>query len=267
MRLLSVIEGELNLLFLFELEDGKRIEAVLYRGDTLCVSTQVGCPVRCVFCASGREGLFRNLTPQEILEQFKIVNRFFPVRRIAVAGIGDPLLNWDSVREAFWDFKGMGLKVSFYTAGFPPERLRELLHLPHSGVTVSIHSADPTLRKKMMPHAGDLGDTLRVLEEELPNMSKKKRNRISLAYMPIKGLNDSDEEVERIGRLARRLGVSVTLLYYNRVSDFEPVDPARYEGIFLKLRSMGVRVTLSTRFRRDRVGGCGTLLVNREVLV
>ena len=265
MRLLSVIRGELNRLFLIELEDGNRIEAVLYRGDTLCVSTQVGCPVRCAFCASGREGLIRNLTPEEIVGQYELVGRLAPIRRIAMAGIGDPLLNWTNVKEAFWDLKRRNLKVSFYTTGFPTDRLWDLLQLPHSGVTISIHSTDPITRDLIMPHAGDVQSIIQVLEEVLPQMSIRRRRKVSLAYMPIKGVNDSDREVKRIGEIARHLGVGVTLLYYNRVSDMEPVDPAHYERIFLKIRSMGVRVTLSTRFRKDRVGGCGTLVANREV--
>ncbi|MDQ7037850.1 MAG: radical SAM protein [Aquificota bacterium] len=265
MRLLSVIDGDLNRLLVFELEDGNRVESVFYRGDTLCVSTQAGCPVGCVFCASGREGLIRNLTPEEITGQVLLARTLFPVKRVAFAGIGDPLLNWDSVRETFWWFKGEGLKVSFYTAGKPADRLKDLLLIPHSGVTVSVHSTDPEVRRKLMPHAGDLDSLLGVLREVLPSLSKRKRNKISLAYMPIKGVNDSEEEVVRIGLLAKELGVGITLLYYNKVSAFDPVGPERYEEIFRKLRSMGVRVTLSTRFRRDRIGGCGTLVINREV--
>ncbi len=265
MRLLSVIEGDLNRLLVFELDDGSRVESVFYRGDTLCVSTQVGCSVRCIFCASGKNGLIRNLTPDEIFCQFKKASELFPIRRIAVAGIGDPLLNWKNVMEAFWRFKGEGLKVSFYTVGHPPHRLKELLLLPHAGVTISVHSTDRGVRRFLMPHAGDLRDVVKVLKETLPLMSKRKRKKVSIAYMPIQGINDSDEEVLRIGTLASELGVSVTLLYYNRVSNLRPVSLERYETIFRKLRSMGVRVTFSTRFRKDRIGGCGTLIIDREV--
>lgn len=265
MRLLSVIEGDLNRLLVFELEDGSRVESVFYRGDTLCVSTQVGCPVGCVFCASGSKGLIRNLSPEEITGQVSLARTLFPIRRVAFAGIGDPLLNWESVKEAFWRFKEEGLKVSFYTVGKPAGRLRDLLLIPHNGVTVSVHSTDPDVRRRLMPFAGDLGSLLKVLTDTLPLLSKRKRNRVSLAYMPLKGVNDSEEEVVRFGLLARRLGVGITLLYYNKVSNYEPVDPNRYEEIFRRLRAMGVRVTLSTRFRRDKIGGCGTLVINREV--
>jgi len=129
MRLQRTVEGNLNRLFIFELSDGHRIEGVLYRGDTLCVSTQVGCPVRCLFCASGRHGLIRNLDADEIYNQYELVRSNHPIRRVAVAGIGEPLANWVNVRAAFERFREAGVRVSFYTCGFPLKHLYELLRL------------------------------------------------------------------------------------------------------------------------------------------
>ncbi len=263
MKLLSVIESELNKLFIFELKDGFTVEAVHYRGDTLCVSTQVGCPIECGFCASGRNGLFRNLTFEEIVSQFEIVKENLPVKRIAVAGIGEPLLNWKNVREAFSYFKSKGLKVSFYTTGFPLKHLDELIDLPHNGVTISVHSLDEKVRKEIMPFAGSLKLLINFLKEKLKGLTKKKRSKISLAFLMLKGINDSEEHIRKIAKLAKELGVSVTLLYYNKVGSFEPVDEDEYEKAFLMLRNEGVRVTLSTRFRKDKIGGCGTLTVGR----
>ena len=264
MKLLKVLRSELNTLFLFELEDGLTIESVFYRGDTLCVSTQVGCPVRCAFCASGKNGFFRNLTVNEIYNQYALLKEIYPIKRIAVAGIGEPLSNWKNVKEAFERFKREGLKVSFYTTGFPTKHLRELLHLPHAGVTISVHSLKEETRKYLMPHAGKLEEVVKVLEEELPKLSSKKRKKISLAYLLLKGVNDSKEDLEQLSALAKRLGVSVTLLYYNKTFEFETVSEEEYEKAFLLLRSKGLRVTLSTRFRKDKLGGCGTLVVNRK---
>ncbi|EDP76303.1 radical SAM protein [Hydrogenivirga sp. 128-5-R1-1] len=264
MRLLHTIEGELNRLFIFELEDGFAVEAVHYRGDTLCVSTQVGCHVRCGFCASGRRGLIRNLSEEEIVSQYELVRPKFEVRRIAVAGIGEPLANWDSVRGAFYRFKELSLRVSFYTTGYPLKNLRELLHMPHGGVSLSIHSLDRSTRKELMPYAGDLGRLIDFLRGELPSLTGKKRKKVSLAYLLIKGVNDSEDELIELGKLARELGVGVTLLYYNQVSSYPQLTPEEYERAFLLLRSMGVKVTLSNRFRKDKIGGCGTLTVDRN---
>jgi len=264
MKLSKVLRSDLNTLFLFELEDGFTVESVFYRGDTLCVSTQVGCPVKCAFCASGKNGLFRNLIVEEIYNQYALLKDKYLIKRIAVAGIGEPLSNWKNVKEAFERFKKEGLKVSFYTTGFPTKHLRELLHLPHSGVTISVHSLKEDVRKSLMPHAGRLEELVKVLEEELPKLSSKKRKKVSLAYILLKGVNDSKEELRELAELAKKLGVSVTLLYYNKTFDFEPVSEEEYEEAFIFLRSKGIRVTLSTRFRKDKLGGCGTLVINRN---
>ena len=265
MKLLKTLQSDLNKLFLFELEDGFTVEAVFYRGDTLCVSTQVGCPIRCDFCASGKNGLIRNLSAEEIYNQYALLRGRLPIKRIAVAGIGEPLANWRNVKEAFHRFKEEQLKVSFYTTGFPTKHLEELLQLPHSGVTISIHSLKEDVRKQIMPHAGDLKELIETLKNTLPKLSKKKRNKVSLAYLLMKGVNDSEEELKELSRLAKELGVNLTLLYYNQVNEkYKPVSPEEYEKAFLLLRSAGVRTTLSTRFRRDKLGGCGTLVVNRN---
>ncbi|NPA41393.1 MAG: radical SAM protein [Aquificae bacterium] len=262
MRLLRVIEGDLNKLLIFELKDRFAVEAVHYRGDTLCISTQVGCGVRCSFCASGREGLIRNLSEEEILSQYLLAKELFPIKRIAVAGIGEPLANFKNVLSAFLKLKREGLKVSFYTTGFPVSNLLTLLDMPHNGVTISIHSLSERKRKLLLPYAGSLKHLISALRKKLPSLTKKKRRKISLAYLLLKKVNDSPEELTRLGKLAKELDVGITLLYYNQVGDYEPPSPEEYENAFLLLRSMGVRVTLSTRFRKDKVGGCGTLTVD-----
>ena len=263
MKLLSITESELNRLLTFELADGHLIEAVHYRGDTLCVSTQVGCHVRCTFCASGRNGLLRNLDCDEIVCQYILARSFFPIKRIAVAGIGEPLANWENVKKSFELFRSEGLKISFYTTGFPLRNLSELLDLPHNGVSVSIHSLDPEARKGIMPFTGNVKYLISFLKEKLPELPTKKRKKVSLAYLLLRGVNDSEEDLFKLGSLALELGVGVTLLYYNKVGCLEPVSEKEYEDAFMLLRSMGVRVTLSTRFRKDKLGGCGTLTVGK----
>ncbi|MFN3869991.1 MAG: radical SAM protein [Aquificaceae bacterium] len=267
MRLLQELNSELNRLFLFELPDHNRVEAVFYRGDTLCISTQVGCAIGCPFCLSGSGGLLRNLTLEEILDQYRLLKDRLSIKRIAVAGIGEPLMNWERVKEAFWYFKSMGLKVSFYTTGHPTKNLIELLRLPHKGVSISLHSTEESKRKKLLPHAGTLEELIKTLKGELKKLPQRKKKKISLAYLLLKGINHSLGDLKELARLAKELEVSVTLLRYNStVEGYQDVGDLEYEKAFLLLRSYGVRVTLSTRFRRDRLGGCGTLLVNRELI-
>jgi len=265
MRLLQEVRSELNRLYLFELEDRLRVEAVFYRGDTLCVSSQVGCAIGCPFCLSGSKGLFRNLSDEEIYSQYRLLKDKLPIKRIAVAGIGEPLMNYQNVERAFWMFKREGLKVSFYTTGFPTDKLLSLLDLPHNGITVSIHTLDEKKRKHLLPHAGSLKDLLETLETHLKTLSKRKRKKISLAYLLLKGVNDSQEELLEFAKLVKTLGVNAVLLYYNSTNpQYAQMSSEEYERCFLILKSQNIRVTLSTRYRKDKLGGCGTLMVNRS---
>ncbi|MCS7278245.1 MAG: radical SAM protein, partial [Aquificaceae bacterium] len=163
-------------------------------------------------------------------------------------------------------FKSLGLGVSFYTTGHPTSKLRELIELPHRGVTISLHSVKEDKRKRLIPSAGSLEELINTLREALNKLSARKRKSISLAYLLLEGVNDSEDEIKSFAQLVKELGVSATLLRYNRtVEDYKDVDDSRYERFFLLLRTYGIRVTLSTRFRRDRLGGCGTLAVNRTL--
>jgi len=268
MRLYSISKSPLNTLFVFELEDGYTVEAVLYRGDSLCVSSQVGCNVGCLFCASGRYGFYRNLEWREIFNQYAIVSGMVSgIRRIAIAGIGEVLHNWENGKKAFFEFKKRGLKVSFYTSGFPLSKLEELLDLPHAGVTISLHGVYPSVRNKIMKHSGDVDELLDFLRRKVKYLSEKKKRKISLGYLLMKGVNDKWEHIEKLGDIASELGLGVTLLYCNDVGlGIEPVDGHTYEKVFLYLKGRGIRVTLSNRFRKDPLGGCGTLIVNRYAL-
>ncbi len=264
MKILQSYTSDLNRLYLFDLPEGNTIESVFYRGDTLCVSTQVGCAIGCPFCESGKYGLYRNLSWKEIFGQYDLLKDIHPIKRIAIAGIGEPLMNFEEVLKAFWKFKELGLKVSFYTTGFPTKHLGELINLPHSGVTISIHSTKESKRKSLLPHAGSIKELVSELKKNLINLSNKRRKKISLAYLLIKGVNDSVEDIIDFAKLVEELSVSATLLQYNKTdTKFNPVSDEIYERVFLLLRSLGIRVTLSTRFRRDKLGGCGTLSINR----
>ncbi|MDW8294248.1 MAG: radical SAM protein [Aquificaceae bacterium] len=266
MRLLQELSSELNRLFLFELPEGNRVEAVFYRGDTLCLSTQVGCAIGCPFCFSGRLGLLRNLTAEELVGQYELLKDRLPIKRVAFAGIGEPLMNWSHVKEVFWYLRKKSIGVSFYTTGHPLHKLGELLHLPHQGVTISLHSTSEEVRKRLLPHGGSLKELLKTLKEEMGKLSASKRKKISLAYLLLKGVNDGEEDIRAFGELVRELGTTATLLRYNSISgDYKDVEDSHYERAFLLLRSYHIRVTLSTRFRKDRLGGCGTLTVNRPL--
>jgi 23S rRNA (adenine2503-C2)-methyltransferase len=266
MKLLWELQSELNRLFLFELEDGSRVESVFYREDTLCLSTQVGCALGCPFCLSGSKGLLRNLSAEEICLQYRLLKDKLPIKRIAMSGIGEPLMNYRNVQEAFWMLKEEGLKVSFYTTGFPTEKLPMLLGLPHNGITISVHTVREEKRKLLIPHGGSLEKLINTLKYSLKGLSSSKRKKVALAYLLIKGINDTQEELLEFSRLVKELGLRAVLLYYNSTKpDFEAPSSEEYERAFLTLKAQGIKVSLSTRYRKDKLGGCGTLLVNRSL--
>ena len=265
MKLEGIIQDQLNSLLEIKTDDGYTIESVHYR-TTLCVSSQVGCSVRCAFCASGLNGLIRNLTSQEIIDQYKIAKeKEFEITNVAFAGIGEPLLNFENVKHAFDYFKSIGIKVSFYTTGFPIKYFKELLKLNHDGLTLSLHSVLEEKRKSLIPNSHNIEELIQVFEDHLKTLSSRKRKLYSIGYLLIHGENDSDEELEILANIAKRLNIGVSLLKYNEIESlpFKTTPDEDYERAFLKLKSHEVRTTLSNRYRTRKIGGCGTLMVNR----
>ena len=267
MRVVKELRSPLNRLFIFETEDGYRVESVFYKGERLCVSSQVGCPVRCLFCASGKKGLKRNLTAEEIFKQYELLKGELPIKGVAVAGIGEPSANADEVVKAVEMFKREGLKVTVSTTGYPIEGFRKLLRAPHDGLTISVHAVSEEKRRQIFGVSVPLEEIFSELERYFSQVSSSRRKKFQIGYLLIKGVNDSEEELRALGELARKYRMTVMLMAYNPVPgvELEGLTDEEYERAFLKLREMGVRVTLSNRFRRDPLGGCGTLTIAREV--
>ncbi len=267
MKVIKELKSPLNRLFIFETYDGYRVESVFYKGERLCVSSQVGCPVRCLFCASGKKGLKRNLTAEEVFKQYELLKGELPIKGVAVAGIGEPSANADEVVKAIEMFKKEGLKVTVSTTGYPLEGFRKLLRAPHDGLTVSVHAVSEEKRRQIFGVSVSLEDIFSELENYFFEVSSSRRKKFQIGYLLIKGVNDSEEELRALGELARKYRMTVMLMAYNPIPgvELEGLTDEEYEQAFLKLREMGVRVTLSNRFRRDPLGGCGTLTIAREV--
>jgi len=267
MRVVRSLKSPLNRLFVYETGDGYRVESVFYKGERLCVSSQVGCPVRCAFCASGMYGLKRSLSTEEIFQQYALLKEDLPVKGVAIAGIGEPSANADEVVKAINLFKKEGLKVTVSTTGFPLEGFRKLIRAPHDGLTISVHGISPEVRRRIFGVEVPLEEVLGALKEYFKEASSSRRKKFQLGYLLIKGVNDGKEELERLARLAKETGTTVMLMAYNEVEGIplKGLTEKEYEEAFLLLRSRGIRVTLSNRFRRDKLGGCGTLTIAREV--
>jgi 23S rRNA (adenine2503-C2)-methyltransferase len=266
-QLVELETSAFNRRFRVELGDGSAVEAVHYRGDTLCISSQVGCAVGCPFCASGANGLLRPLAFEELWGQVAAVRaRDLTVKRVTVSGVGEPLHSHRGVFELIARCRAEQIGPSVTTSGGPLERLRELLHLPHNGLTISVHAGSEAMRQQLVPRGPALEPLFRLLGEELPRLSRSRQRKLALAYLVLARQNDGDAEVDAFVERVLPLGLTVHLYAYNPVatSSQEPVGRARYEAIYQRMRERGLTVRMSSQARIEANGGCGTLVAEQN---
>ncbi len=279
LRTLRLLEEEEardgTLKFLLGLGDGEAIEAVLIpRGtrSTLCMSTQVGCPVGCIFCASGLEGVRRNLSRAEILEQFWIARERLgrPPDNIVVMGIGEPMANLRNLTEAL-DLlvspKGAAYsarRITISTSGHP-ERIRRLASLgkPYE-LAVSLHAADPDLRRELVPTAKHDPEEL-VRAAAFHGRATGREPTFEIVLLADR--NDRREDAEALCSLLRGLPCTVNLIPWNPVEvpggDLRSPGDRRVERFRGWLERGGLKTTLRRHRGRDRDAACGQLRLRR----
>ncbi len=243
------------------LADGYVVESVFYGSGTLCISTQVGCAVGCPFCASGSKGFFRNVTMEEVLQQIKAAEETSHPERVTLSGIGEPLHNW-KVTQALIETSGWPVSVT--TTGFPLKRFRALLHLPHNGVMVSLHSAVSSTHQRLVPKGPDCDELLACLREEWQRLSRNKKRKIGINYLLLEGINDSPEELEAMAEVMRSLPeATLHLLLCNPMegSTFRSPPDEQLLEIYHFFREQGIHCRRANSWRRKEDGGCGTLMV------
>lgn len=257
-----------NRRFAMRLHDGAEIESVLYRGATLCVSCQVGCAVRCPFCASGARGLGRPLGLAEMIGQVERVEaRGVALARVTVSGVGEPLHNATEVERFVSWCRERATPASVTTSGGPVSRLaRWLRELPHHGLTISVHAGSEAARARLVPHGPPLDALFGEIAGALPHLSRKRRKKTALAYLLLEGENDSDAELDAFVARAAPLGLFVHLYAHNAVptSAMRGPDRASYERAYARLVAAGLTVRMSSRARLEPNGGCGTLVALRR---
>lgn len=256
----------LNRRFVVGLADGARVEAVLYRGDSLCVSCQVGCAVGCPFCASGANGLARPLSLDELCGQVEAVEALGErIARVTLSGVGEPLHNAAVPDFIAW-CRERRIAPSLTTSGGPIGRLRQLLHAPHNGLTISVHAGREGTRARVVPRGPTLEPLFEALHEEVPRLSRSRQRKVALAFLAVADLNDADAEIDAFIARAFPLGLWVHLYAYNPVptSHHRPVTRERYEAIYRRMSAAGLRVRMSCKARVEPNGGCGTLVAIRR---
>lgn len=257
--------------FLLGLSDGENIETVLIRdGDrkTVCVSTQVGCPIRCVFCASGLNGLKRNLTTEEIVEQVLHIQRRLPaddrINNLVIMGMGEPLLNLQNLVRAFKIFRsswGMGIgynRMTLSTAGLL-DRLPTLIEQKVTpNLAVSLHASNDAMRKDVVP---TLKQTVSELIKGGVEYKQATGKDVTFEYVLMEGVNDSPENARELGRKLGGLRCKVNIIPYNPVQGLPYREPSTdtVDRFATALGQCGVPITVRKRKGSDIDAACGQL--------
>ncbi len=255
--------------YLWRLADGEAVESVLIpsgRRRTICISSQAGCALGCVFCATGRMGFRRNLAAWEIAGQVRELVVRDPADKptnVVFMGMGEPLLNWEGVNTSLTilnhpDGLGIGARhITVSTVGILPGMARLAARPEQFRLAISLHSPESEARLHLMPVERKY-KLAQVLEA-----AKAFRKRVTFEYVLIAGRNDREADADRLAKLARPLGAMVNLLplHPGGSPGFLPTDPARIRRFAERLRNQGVEAVVRRSRGLDIDAACGQLHV------
>lgn len=264
----SKLDGTIK--YLWELRDGNAVETVVMKynhGNTVCVSSQVGCRQGCAFCASTIGGLVRNLEASEILDEvlFSQLDSGSKISNIVMMGIGEPLDNFDNVMQFLKLVnhpKGMNIgmrHITISTCGLT-ERFDELAAMDMQfNLAVSLHAPDNETRSKIMP--ANHGRGVEQLIDSCKRYYEKSGRRITFEYAMIDGVNDSLEHAKLLARHARTVSAHINLIPLNYVEErpFKPTKPENLKEFIKILEQNGVNVTIRRKLGGDVDASCGQL--------
>ncbi len=264
----SAIDGTAK--YLFALEDGCIIESVLMRyhhGNSVCISSQVGCRMGCRFCASTLEGLQRQLTPAEMLEQIYRIceDTGEPVSNVVVMGTGEPLDNYDTLIrfiELLTNEDGMHLSqraVTVSTCGIVP-RIYELADLKlQITLAISLHAVNDEKRRALMPIANVY--SIEEILDACRYYFEKCGRRLTFEYSLVAGVNDSPKDAKDLAQLLKGMNCHINLIPVNPIEERDFRQPDRQAAVTFKnsLEKYGRNVTIRREMGRDIQAACGQL--------
>jgi len=256
--------------WLFGLRDGSLIETVLIpeaRRNTVCLSTQVGCPMACSFCLTGTEGFVRNLSFGEIMDQIcqvRIARPDVRLSNVVLMGMGEPLLNYGAVVRAIRvmndpeGFNFSSRRITLSTVGVLP-RLERLLEDVNVSIAISLHAASDEIRSRLVPLNRKY--PIRKLIEVCRALPLPARRRITFEYTLIDGINDSLEEADRVAQLLRGIPSKVNLIPMNENPGipYRPPPEDRVAAFQARLRAQGVHAVRRATRGGDISAACGQL--------
>ena len=268
--------------FLLRTTDDRLIEAVIMRHlsgrNTLCVSSQVGCPMACVFCATGKLGMTRNLESHEIIDQIMIAVRKLAtegkkLRNIVYMGMGEPFINYDNVRDSIriacaqkkFDFSNRRVTVS--TCGIIPGIKKFAIDFPQTSLAISLHAPVDELRKKIMPvdHTYALDDLMNAIDE----YTVTTKGRVFYEYIMISGVNDRLDYAQKLADLLRGRLAHVNFIPYNpgegiMGTEMKPTSKLIIKKFQETLEKAGIPSTIRHTMGDDIDAACGQLALKEK---
>lgn len=264
----SAIDGTKK--FLFELYDGNVVESVLMKykhGNSVCISSQVGCRMGCRFCASTLDGLERNLSASEMLDQIYTIQKITGERvsNIVVMGTGEPLDNYGNLLRFLrmvTDERGLHISmrnITVSTCGIVPNMKRLADEKLSITLALSLHATTDEKRRKLMPIANKY--SIEELMEACKYYFDTTGRRITFEYSMVKGVNDTKEDLEELTLLAKPLNCHINLIPVNPIKERDFIQPdMRFVQAFKnKLEKNKINVTIRREMGRDIDGACGQL--------
>ena len=255
-------------------KEGFPVESVLMRNKeriTVCISCMSGCPVGCKFCATGKMGLNKNLSTQEIIDQVMYFERKLKasnekITNVVYMGMGEPMLNLKNTVESIktlTDGKYLGLsarRITLSTAGYISQLDEFLKKDLGVNLAISLHAPNQRLRERLMPTVArnnPLDELIAVLIKD----QKRRNKKITYEYIMIKDINDTPEHAKELAKLLKNQIVLVNLINFNKVDgiDFEPSTRKRIMDFQYILNERGINNTLRYSYGSDIKGACGQL--------
>lgn len=248
---------------LVALQDGQTVESVLLPRDGLCVSSQVGCAVGCVFCMTGRDGLLRQVSSAEIVAQVALARQRRAVKKVVFMGMGEPSHNLDAVVEAIELLGTVGnighKNLVFSTVGDPRAFERLGAGAVKPALALSLHTSKPELRRQLLPRAPRL--TPQQLVDEGERYARRTGYPIQYQWTLLDGINDGEDELDGIVALLKGKYGVLNMIPYNSVPELPYVRPDwdKARDIARRLHQRGVLTKLRDSAGQDVDGGCGQL--------
>ena len=259
--------------YLFKLKDGNKIESVLMfhdYGNSLCISTQIGCNMGCAFCESGRLKKVRNLEAYEMVSQIMTIEEIENLRitHIVLMGIGEPFDNYQNVIkfvDIINDPKGIELgsrHITISTCGIVP-KIREFADYKQVNLAISLHAPNNKIRDEIMPinKAYKIEELMSAIKEYI----NKTNRRVTFEYILLKGVNDSVENAIELSKLLKGINCYVNLIPYNETSSkYRKSDKETIMKFYDTLKKNNTNVTIRKEFGSKVSGACGQLRANEN---